>query len=313
MQSLSPRLHPLGEVSKQCGTMPHIRLKQLRKLISTKQIVRILEVHNGLCGLIVEDLQLEQDGIMREFDGMWSSSLTSSTVRGKPDIEVVDLTTRMQTIHEIFEVTTKPMIYDADTGGKPEHFAFTIRSLERLGVSAVIIEDKTGLKKNSLFGTEVFQQQDTLDDFAYKISVGKAAQMTPGFMIIARIESLILGQGLQDALERTEAYIEAGADAIMIHSRDKEPDEILEYCKHYRRLGYVAPLVAVPSSYNCITENELTTAGVNIVIYANHLLRTVYPAMVKAAKSILRHGRCHEAECDCMPIDEILNLIPGTR
>jgi phosphoenolpyruvate phosphomutase len=303
----------LNQDLKQIGTTPGIRLKRLRRLIAAKPLVRVLEVHNGLCGLLAENMKVETERGPREFDAMWSSSLTSSTARGKPDIEAVDLTARMVTVNDLFEVTTKPLIYDADTGGKPEHFSFTVKSLERLGVSAVIIEDKTGSKKNSLLGTEVFQEQVDVNEFAHKISVGKKSQITEDFMVIARIESFILEKGLDDMLERAKIYIEAGADALMIHSFRKTPDEILSFCEAYKSFSNKVPLVAVPSSYNSIYEDELEKAGINIVIYANHLLRSAYPAMYKTAESILKHGRALEADSLCMPIKEILNLIPGTR
>lgn len=298
---------------KAIGTTPNIRLRTLGRLIAAKPFVRVLEVHNGLTGLIVENLKIEQDGASREFDCMWSSSLTDSTAKGKPDIEAVDMTSRMATVNSIFEVTTKPMIFDADTGGRPEHFAFTVKSLERLGVSAVIIEDKVGLKKNSLFGTGVPQTQDSIDNFCNKIRVGKEAQVTGDFMIIARIESLILEKGLDDAIERAIAYIEAGADSIMIHSKKKEPEEIFEFCKQYNELSNRVPLVVVPSSYNKVYEDDLVDAGVNIIIYANQLLRSAYPAMVSTAESILRHGRSFECNENCMSINEILGLIPSTK
>ncbi|MFC1940373.1 phosphoenolpyruvate mutase [Chloroflexota bacterium] len=298
---------------KQIGTTPDIRLKRLKRLIAVKPIVRVLEVHNGLSALIVENIGVEVGNYLREFDAMWSSSLTDSTAKGKPDIEAVDMTSRMQTVNDIFEVTTKPLIFDADTGGRPEHFIFTVKSLERLGISAVVIEDKVGLKKNSLLGEEVVQQQDTIEDFSNKIHAGKQAQITDDFMIVARIESLILGKGMDDALVRTRSYIEAGADAIMIHSMKEKPDEILEYCTRYRNLDRQVPLVAIPTNYNKISEDELANAGINIVIYANHLLRSAYPAMYKAAELILKNGRCYECEEVCMSISEILDLIPGTR
>ncbi len=298
---------------KAIGTTPNIRLRTLGRLIAAKQFVRVLEVHNGLTGLIVENLKIELDGTTREFDCMWSSSLTDSTAKGKPDIEAVDMTSRMSSVNSIFEVTTKPMILDADTGGRPEHFEFTVKSLERLGVSAVIIEDKIGLKKNSLFGTEVPQTQDTIENFCHKIQVGKKAQITDDFMIIARIESLILGKGLDDALKRAHAYIEAGTDSIMIHSSKKEPEEIFEFCKQVNKLSNRVPLVVVPSNYNGVYEKDLADAGANIIIYANHMLRSAYPAMLRVAKSILTHGRSADCDEDCMPINEILDLIPGTR
>lgn len=306
----STKLH---EAIKEVGTTPDVRLRRLKRLIDVKKLVRVLEVHSGLTGLIVDNVRVEVDGEPREYDCMWSSSLIDSSTRGKPDIEAVDLTSRMATINDIFEVTTKPLIFDADTGGRSEHFGFTVKSLERLGVSAVVIEDKIGLKKNSLLGTEVDQTQDTIDNFCSKISYGKGMRVTDDFMIVARIESLILGKGLEDALTRANAYIEAGANAIMIHSRKKEPNEIFDFCKEYRKFYMQVPLVVVPTSYNKVYENELIDAGAKIVIYANHLLRAAYPAMVDAAKSILRNSRSYECSEQCMSIGEILSLIPGTR
>lgn len=303
----------LNEAVKEIGTTPNVRLKRLRRLIDAKQLVRALQVHHGLTGLIVENLKVDVDGVSREFDCMWSSSLADCTAKGKPDIEAVDMTSRMATVNDIFEITTKPLIFDADTGGRPEHFMFTVKSLERLGVSAVIIEDKIGLKKNSLLGTEVTQAQDTIEHFCEKIRSGKEARITEDFMIIARIESLILEKGLEDALKRAHSYLEAGADAIMIHSRQKEPGEIFQFCKHYNKFSMRVPLVVVPSSYNKVYEEELVNAGTKIVIYANHMLRAAYPAMLRVAESILKHGRSHECEKQCMSIKEILNLIPGTR
>lgn len=300
----------LNNSLKEIGTTPDIRRNRLRRLIDSKPIVRILETHNALSGLITENVKGDNN---IEYDGMWSSSLTDSTSKGKPDIEAVDVSTRINTINEIFEVTTKPMIYDADTGGIAEHFAFTVRTLERTGISAVIIEDKTGLKKNSLFGNDVAQTQDTIENFCAKIKTGKKAQITDDFMIIARIESLILEKGIDDAITRAKAYIKAGADGIMIHSRQKSPDEVIEFCKNLREYNAHIPIVAVPTSYNEITAEELSKVGINIVIYANHMLRAAYPGMVNVAKSILNNDRSLEAEKNLLSIKEILNLIPGTK
>ncbi len=290
------------------------RMGRLRRLIDAKSVVKILETHNALSGLIVENaFETLEDGEVVTFDGMWSSSLTDSTSKGKPDIEAVDTTARLTTINEIFEVTTKPMIYDADTGGKPEHFEFTVRSLERTGVSAVIIEDKTGLKKNSLFGNDVAQTQDSIEGFCHKIKRGKAAQITKEFMIIARIESLILEAGMDDALIRAFTYVDAGADGVMIHSRLKDPAEIIEFVTKFREKDASTPIVVVPTSFNSVTTDEFAAMGVNVVIYANHMLRAAYPGMMDVAKSILKHQRTLEAESDCMAIKEILELIPGTK
>ncbi len=301
----------LQEAVREIGTTPEVRMRQLRRMIEVKPVTRILEAHNGLTGLIVEHTKVTKDDKIKEFDGMWISSLTDSTAKGKADIEFGDFTSRLNVVNQILEVSTKPIIYDGDSGGYVEHFILMVRTLERLGVSAVIIEDKIGLKRNSLFGTEVEQTQDSIDNFSSKISEGKRAQVTNDFMIIARIESLILKAGLQDALKRAHAFIEAGADGIMIHSKEKSPQEVLEFCDEYKKFENRVPLVAVPSTYNSITESELSSAGANIVIYANHLLRSAYPAMIKTAESILEHERSYEANDLCMPIKEILNLIPG--
>ncbi|HIW63362.1 MAG TPA: phosphoenolpyruvate mutase [Candidatus Stackebrandtia excrementipullorum] len=300
----------LNKSVKEVGTTPDVRLSRLRRLIENKPLVRILESHSGLTGLIIENTAAEHDGRKVEFDGMWSSSLTDSTARGKPDIELVDLNSRLQTINDIFEVTTKPLIYDADTGGKPEHFSYTVRSLERLGASAVIIEDKEGLKRNSLFGTGVAQTQSSIEDFVHRIQVGKKAQITKDFMIIARIESLILEQGMEDAVTRAKAYIEGGADGIMIHSRQKQPDEVFEFCDRFAKFEKRVPLVVVPTSYNTVTEAEFAKRGVNIVIYANQLMRASYKAMASVATSILENGRSAEVDSQIANIKEALAIIP---
>lgn len=289
--------------------MPEFRRSRLKKLLKMVDVVKTIEVHSGLTGLIAEKTVIADDEHIDQFDAMWISSLCDSTEKGKPDIELVDMTSRFRTISDIMEVTTKPIIFDGDTGGIAEHFVYTVRSLERMGVSAVIIEDKIGLKKNSLFGTEVEQTQDDIEHFCEKIRAGKNAQLSDDFMIIARIESLILEKGMDDALERAFAFRDAGADGIMIHSRKKEPDEILEFCDKFREKDSETPIVAVPSSYNTITEEELSEHGVNIVIYANQLLRAAFPAMQHAAKSILKHRRAHEIDEDLLSIKDIITLI----
>lgn len=289
--------------------MPEYRRKRLRQLLSLTPIVKAMEAHSGLTGLIVEKTVVEREGRLDQFDAMWISSLCDSTAKGKPDIELVDMTSRFRTIDDITEVTTKPIIFDGDTGGLTEHFVYTVRSLEKMGVSAVIIEDKKGLKKNSLFGTEVKQTQATIEEMSAKIAAGKKAQLTEDFMIIARIESLILEQGMEDALARAHAFVAAGADGIMIHSRRKEPDEILEFCDKFRADNKETPIVVVPSSFNVITEEELAAHGVNIVIYANQLTRAAFPAMQKTAEDILRYHRAKEVDDRLMKIKDIITLI----
>lgn len=304
----------LKEAMDSLGVTPQARLASLRRLITAKPIVRIMESHCGLTGLIIEHTKVEVGNEIREFDGMWASSLTDSTSKGKPDIEAVDLTTRLHDLNDSLEVTTKPVIYDGDTGGKTEHFVFTVRTLERLGVSAVIIEDKVGLKQNSLFGTDAVQTQDSIEGFCSKIQAGKEAQVTRDFMIIARCESLIAGKPVEDALERCHAYVAAGADGIMIHSKNKDGMDIKEFCQRFREKDDHTPIVAVPTTYGQFTEAELAEWGINVVIYANHMLRSAYPAMVKCAERILETTRCQEASEEfCMPIKQILNLIPGTK
>lgn len=290
-------------------SMPEYRRKRLKQLLHLRPIVKTIEVHSGLTGLIAEKTVVEHNGEFDQFDAMWVSSLCDSTAKGKPDIELVDMTSRFRTIDDVMEVTTKPVIFDGDTGGLTEHFVYTVRSLERMGVSAVIIEDKTGLKKNSLFGTEVVQTQDSIEHFCEKISAGKKVQLTDDFMIIARIESLILDQGMEDALRRAHAYVNAGADGIMIHSRKKDPAEILEFCDKFRVDNKHTPIVVVPSSFNSVTEAELSAHGVNIVIYANQLTRSAFPAMEQTAKDILKYHRAQEVDSRLMPIKDIISLI----
>ena len=290
--------------------LPDVRRARLKKAMEIKGLVTAIEAHSGITGLIAEKTTVYQNGEARQFDAMWISSLCDSTAKGKPDIELVDMTSRFRTIDDIMEVTTKPIIFDGDTGGLTEHFVYTVRSLERMGVSMVIIEDKVGLKKNSLFGTEVEQTQDSIENFCAKIAAGKRAQKTGSFMICARIESLILERGMEDALTRAFAFAGAGADAVMIHSRRKEPDEIFEFVERFREKDRVTPLVVVPTSFNAVTEEEFKARGVNIVIYANQLTRTGFPAMQNAARMILENHRAKECDEVCMPFRDIITLIP---
>lgn len=289
--------------------MPELRRKRLRQILELRPIVKAIEVHSGLTGLIAEKTIVENDGDLDQFDAMWISSLCDSTAKGKPDIELVDMTSRFRTIDDVMEVTTKPIVFDGDTGGLVEHFVYTVRTLERMGVSAVIIEDKVGLKKNSLFGTEVEQTQATIEEFCRKLKAGKSVQLTDEFMIIARIESLILEQGMDDAIARARAYVEAGADGIMIHSRKKDPEEILTFCDIFRSEDKNTPIVVVPTSFNTIYESELAEHGVNLVIYANQLTRSAFPAMEETAKTILKYHRAKEVDDRLMPIKEIISLI----
>jgi len=293
------------------ASLPDFRRVRLKKALAMKGTITAMEAHSGLTGLIVEKTKVEEpNGGLKEFDAMWISSLCDSTEKGKPDIELVDMTSRFRTIEDIMEVTTKPIIFDGDTGGLKEHFVYTVRTLERMGVSMVIIEDKMGLKKNSLFGTEVKQQQDTIENFCEKIKAGKKAQKSKDFMICARIESLILEQGMDDALERAFAFVKAGADAIMIHSRKKDPAEIFEFVEKFRKKNDKTPIVVVPTSFNTVTEEEFKERGVNIVIYANQLIRAAFPAMQNCAKKILSAHRAKEVDDECISIKEIITLIP---
>lgn len=296
------------------GILPEQRRSRLASLLRMKGLVRVLEAHNGLSALVVENTKISKGDKIEGYDAMWISSLCDSTAKGKPDIELVDMSSRLDTINQIMEVTTKPIILDGDTGGLLEHFVFNVKTLERIGVSAIIIEDKIGLKRNSLFGTDVEQQQDSIENFCHKITAGKQAQTTKDFIIIARIESLILDQGMDDALSRARAYVHAGADAVMIHSRKKEADEIFRFCDLFSEELPHVPIVVVPSSFNAVHEDELAAHGVRIVIYANHLIRSAFPAMQKTARSILEHGRCKEASEEyCMSIKDIITLIPGAN
>ena len=290
--------------------MPDSRRGRLKKLIELKGCINAIESHSGITGLIAETTTVIENGKTFGFDAIWMSSLCDSTAKGKPDIELVDMTSRFRTIDDIMEVTTKPIIFDGDTGGLVEHFVYTVRSLERMGVSMIIIEDKCGLKKNSLFGTEVVQTQETIEKFSEKISAGKKAQKTKDFMICARIESLILEKGMDDALERANCFVEAGADAIMIHSRKKSPDEIFTFIEKFRDGNKYTPIVLVPTSFNEVYEEEFKERGANIIIYANQLTRSGIPAMQNAARLLLKNHRAKECDEICMPIKDIITLIP---
>ena len=290
--------------------MPEVRRARLKQLLRIKPCLSVMEAHNGLTGLIVEKAKAEVAGVVRRFDAMWVSSLCDSTAKGKPDIELVDLTSRIHTLEEIMEVTTLPIILDGDTGGLTEHFVYNLRTLERLGVSAIIIEDKVGLKRNSLFGTDAGQLQAAIPAFCEKLSAGKKAQRSRDFMVFARCESLILGQGQADALTRCDAYLRAGADGVMIHSCQRTPDEVYDFLAAFRKEHPATPVVVVPTTYNTATEAELAAHGANVVIHANHLLRSAFPAMQKAAALTLQNGRTHETDGLCLSIKDILSLIP---
>ncbi len=302
-------IRKIDEMSREKLAMPEFRRKRLRELLNMCDIVKTIEVHSGLTGLIAEKTIVKAEDGLDQFDAMWISSLCDSTVRGKPDIELIDMTSRLRTIDEVMDVTTKPIILDGDTGGLIEHFVYNVRTLERMGVSAVIIEDKVGLKKNSLFGTEVEQTQDSIDNFCDKIQAGKNAQRTKEFMIIARIESLILEKGIEDAIERARAYVVAGADGIMIHSRKREPVEIFEFCDRFRNEDKKTPIVVVPTTFYSTYESELIEHGVNIVIYANQLTRSAFPAMENTAKMILQNHRTKEIEAQLISFKKIITLI----
>lgn len=308
--SNNPKYKELERNARAELSLPDVRRGRLKKLINMKGCINALEAHSGITGLIAEKTTVLQDGKTYQFDAMWISSLCDSTAKGKPDIELVDMTSRFRTIDDIMEVTTKPIIFDGDTGGHTEHFVYTVRSLERMGVSMVVIEDKTGLKKNSLFGTEVKQTQDSIENFSAKIAAGKKAQKTKDFMICARIESLILERGMEDALNRAFAFTKAGADAIMIHSRKKDPSEIKEFIEKFRKKDKTTPIVIVPTSFNTVYEDEWKKIGANVIIYANQLTRTGFPAMQKAAKTILENHRAKECDEMCMSIKDIITLIP---
>ena len=304
------KLNLFNNVMNECRGLPEVRRQRLRQQIASGEIVKTMVAYDGLSALLVEKTEVEVNHKKRQFDAIWISSLCDSTAKGKPDIELVDMTARTNSLNDIMEVTTKPIIFDADTGGLVEHFAYNVRTLERVGVSAVIIEDKIGLKKNSLFGTEVEQTQDTIEHFCEKIKAGKAAATSDNFMVIARIESLILKMGMEDALTRADAYVEAGADGIMIHSREKTPDEIFEFTDAFRAKHKDIPIVVVPSTFNEVYEEEFKAHGINIVIYANHMIRAAYPAMKNVVEKILTNERCKEVHDDCMSIKDILTLIP---
>ena len=291
------------------GTSPENRKSKLKRLIDAKKIVRIIESHNAFTGLVAENLKLIKNQKFLEFDGMWSSSLTDSAIRGKPDNQAVDYSTRILGLNEILDVTTKPIIFDADNGGKIEHISYLIKTLERVGISAVVIEDKVGLKRNSLFKNQVDVKQDSIENFCKKLKKAKESKISDDLFIVARIESFILGKDLKDAMRRAEAYSQAGADAILIHSKEKYPNQIFSFSKNFSKSKFFKPLIAVPSTYSRTYEHELINNGFKVVIYANHFLRAIYPAILNVGKMILKNQRSFEAEKKISSINEVINLI----
>ena len=294
---------------RETGSSPDIRRERFKRLLHSKKIVRILESHSALTGLIIENLKITKNNSFIEFDGMWSSSLTDSALRGKPDNQSVDYSTRINALSETLDCTTKPIIFDADNGGRIEHIPFLIKTIDRLGVSAVIIEDKVGLKKNSLFKNQSGAKQDTIKNFCEKIKKANQSKISDNFMIVARIESLILKAGMKDALKRANEYSKAGADMIVIHSKEKTADEVIQFAKKFKKSKYFKPLISIPSTYSGIREKDLIRNGFKLVIYANHLLRSSYPAMITTAKEILINQRSKESEKKISTITEIINLI----
>ncbi len=284
---------------------PENRVSRLKRLIYSKDIVRVLESHNALTGLIIETLKLQN----KEFDGMWSSSLTDSATKGLPDNSSLSFSARISSLNDMMDVTTKPLVFDADNGGQIEHLPFLVRSLERSGASAIIMEDKVGLKKNSLFKNQTGTKQDKPKLFAKKIKKICTSRKSQDFMVIARIESFIVGKGLKDALLRAEIYSKAGADAILIHSKEKTPSEIFSFAREFKKSKNYIPLVSVPSTYSKVYEKDLIKNGFKLVIYANQLLRAAYPSMQNTARTILKNSRAFEADKKIIPIKEIINLI----
>ncbi len=303
----------LNKTLQEVGTTPEIRMKRLRRLINAKKVVHIIEVHSGLSGLIAEHIHVSENGMKKEFDGMWTSSITDSLEKGKPDIQAVDISSRIININDLLEVTTKPIIFDGKSGGSIQQFGFTIRTLERLGVSAIIVHDSSSIESTSKYEELALQKQYSIEDFSNKIKYGKSVQITTDFMVIARIDSLVLNKDMEDAIERAQAYISAGADGIMIHSAPDKPGEMLAFCKKLGELKHPAPLVAVPSCNDPALKKDLLDAGVNMIVYENHLLRSAFPAMVKTAKNLLSHEGTLESGSDLMSIEEIQKLIPEIK
>lgn len=303
----------ISNKNKKVGISPDQRIKTLKRAIKNKSLTRIIETHSPISALIAENAFVKVDGQDKYYDGFWSSSLTDASLIGKPDIEVVDISKRLENINNIFEVTSKPLIMDIDTGGKIEHLNLNIKTIERLGISAVIMEDKTGLKKNSLLNDTSSQLQERIEIFSEKIKTIKSNQQNQDFMVISRIESFILGKDLEDALIRAKSYIDAGSDGIMIHSKKNNPEEIFKFANEFKKKYTQVPLICVPSTYSSVTETELVNRGINVVIYANHLFRAAYPAMLDVANSILKYGRSKEVENKLTSIKEMMDLIPGTN
>jgi phosphoenolpyruvate phosphomutase len=291
------------------GITPDQRKLQLKRLLKVKKIIRIMESHSALSSLIVENININKNGKASQFDGIWSSSLTDSTLRGKPDNQSVDYSQRINSLNDTIDTSLKPIIFDGDNGGRMEHLRYLVKNLEKIGVSALVLEDKKGLKINSLFQDQSKSSQDSIKEFSKKIKIVVNSRISKDFMIIARIESLILGKTLKDAINRAEQYSKAGADAILIHSKKNHPKEIFNFAKIFKKSKFFKPMIAIPSTYSKTYEKELINNGFQIVIYANHLLRASYQAMYQTAQKILINQRSFESENTITPINKIISLI----
>jgi len=292
------------------------RVGLLKKLIEEKGFVRLIEVHNGLSALIAQMCSVKKEENVIEYDGFWESSFTDSASKGIPDAEIVGYDSRLVTIDEILNVTSKPMIIDGDTGGSAAQFEYLVRKLGRLGVSGIIIEDKMFPKRNSL-DKDAKQILEDPEVFSQKIQRGQEVKLGEDFFIIARIESLIAGRSLNDAVSRARQYIIAGADGIMIHSKKDTPNDILSFASEYEKICIELKrrpiLVCVPTTYNLITDKELHDHGFNVIIHANQMLRAAHKSMKKVSEVMLRNDRGFEAEALCSPVSEVFSDVGFIR
>ena len=271
------------------------KARALRDLLNGEQVVRVVGAHDAMTARLIE---------LGGFEAVWASSLELSASHGVPDSGLLTMTQYLDAAENMDAAGSIPVVADCDTGfGGPLNVGHLVRRYEKRGIAAICIEDKQFPKMNSF--ADVAHPLVPTADFVEKISAGKAAQVDPDFVFIARTEAFIAGLGLGEAMDRAHAYADAGADAILVHSRADRPDQVLEFAAEWTD---DVPLVAVPTTYHGVSEQGLFRAGYRMVIYANHIIRAQVKAVSEMLEVLKRSGCAGAVEPDIVPMDTLFEL-----
>ncbi len=272
------------------GFAPGVRQRRLRRMLDCKPLVRVMQAHDGLSAHIVDRLEETTQGAPREYDAIWVDSLAGAPIRGKPDPLPFDLSSRLVTLHEILDATTKPLICNAGGAGHAAGVTAAVRTLERIGVSAIVIDTEVTDRRAVPAMAASAPPQDDMAAFIREIAAARDARVTPDFMIIARINDRTRDCGADRMMARAAAGVDAGADAVMCDSDPVNPDGIFDLCRRYRRLMNGHPLLVGLSGTEGLQEHDLASAGASMVVYTDTLLRAAREAMISAASQVLSCG-----------------------